>query len=251
MSIAHALLLITILFSLNSHGFEKNDITEKLARAKLILHYPFDIGTLDASGNNIHANNNGATLGLNRYGNIGSYLFDGIDDYIEIINPDRLSFHNESFSISLWVKIQDDNNTYKTFLVLSNKKLMPRFEIMKARSGWNNGPLYIQLAQDKNNISTVKSKKNGHQLPKDKWMHIVGIVDYKNLKLSFYINAKLQGSVALIKYYKLPRKDLIARVGRSSSINKRDQQLHRGSIDDFRIYKGVLSDGQILSLYNE
>jgi len=250
-SITHVLLLSTVLFSLNSQGFEKHDITEGLGRATLILHYPFDIGTLDVSGNNIHANHNGVTLGLDRHGDIGSYLFDGIDDYIEIINPNRLSFHNESFSISLWVKIQDDNNTYKTFLVLSNNKLMPRFEIMKARSGWNNGPLYIQIAQDKKNISTVKSIKNGHQLPKDKWTHIVGVVDYKNLKLSFYINAKLQGSATLIKYYKLPRKGLIARVGRSSSINKRDQQLHKGSIDDFRIYKGVLSDEQILNLYNE
>jgi len=79
-SITHVLLLSTVLFSLNSQGFEKHDITEGLGRATLILHYPFDIGTLDVSGNNIHANHNGVTLGFDRHGDIGSYLF----EYVEV-----------------------------------------------------------------------------------------------------------------------------------------------------------------------
>ena len=92
----------------------------------------------------------GAKLINDRFGNNKrAYKFDGINDYIEAINSIRLSFSNESFSISLWIKIKDNENTYRTFFVISNKELIPRIEIMKGRSEYDQfkGNIYIQIAE--------------------------------------------------------------------------------------------------------
>jgi len=217
----------------------------------LLLHYPFNSNALDYSGNNVHASLHGPILQNNRFGNIGSYSFDGIDDYIEIQNPDILSFSNESFSISLWAKVEDNDNTYKTLFVISNENLMPRIELMKARSGYFNGGFYFQIAQSKESQSTAFSLDNGAELPKNVWTHIVGVTDYKNKELRLFINSKLQERVALIPNFNMPNKfNLMARIGKSTSANiGENEQRHKGSLDDIRVYNLALNHNQIELIY--
>ena len=196
----------------------------------------------------------GAKLINDRFGyNKRAYKFDGINDYIEVINSRRLSFSNESFSISLWVKIKDNENTYRTFFVISNKELMPRIEIMKGRSEYDEfkGNIYIQIAESKEHQSTAISLKNGEELEKNQWTHIVGVVDYDNLKLSLFINNKIQQVVDLINNFSMPKeKSLIVRIGQSSSSsNAWNKQRHNDAIDDIKIYNGVLNKKNIRSLF--
>jgi len=220
---------------------------------KLLLHYPFISNSLDYSGNDIHGTLHGPTLQNDRFGDLGSYSFDGIDDYIEIENPHILSLSNESFSISLWAKIEDNDNTYKTLFVISNKNLMPRIELMKARSGYYNGGFYFQIAQSEDSRSTAFSLDNGSIIAKNVWMHIVGVVDYKKKELSLFMNSKLQETVPLISNFNMPNNiNLMARVGKSTSETiGENQQRHRGSLDDIRVYSLALNQKQIDLIYKD
>jgi hypothetical protein len=219
----------------------------------LIAYYPFDMNANDYSGSNLNAKVHGPKIDIDRFNKIGSYKFDGIKDYIEVENPYKFHFSNESLTISMWVKIKDNENTYRTFIVMSNKDLIPRIEIMKSRSGNIDGRIYIQVAQDGKNRSTAVSIKSGSNLPKDEWMHIAGVVDYEKLKLRLFINGAVQQAVDLIKYYKMPESgDMIVRFGEtSSSLDHWNSQRHNGSIDDVRVYSRAISNQKILELYND
>jgi hypothetical protein len=68
----------------------------------LTAYYPFNGNANDASGNGLNGiERNGVQLTTDKYGNANSaYLFDGIDDYIEILDDPRLRFR-DSFSVCI------------------------------------------------------------------------------------------------------------------------------------------------------
>jgi hypothetical protein len=217
----------------------------------LLVHYPFKQDTLDYSGQNMHAISYGSKLKKSRFGRFGSYSFDGKNDYLEIENPKSLSFSNESFTISLWVKIQDNDNTYKTLFVISNDALMPRIELMKARSGFFNGGFYFQIAQSEESQSTAFSLESGFSLPRNVWIHLVGVANIEDETLSLYVNSALQETVPLIQDFTMPpEKELMARIGKTTSKTiGANEQRHKGSIDDFKIFSTALSQRQIERIY--
>jgi len=75
----------------------------------LIAHYPFNGNANDASGNNRHGQIlNGLQLTTDRFGSPNSaYLFDGVDDYIRVI--DNGAFSTPHFSLVIWFQSQSDN----------------------------------------------------------------------------------------------------------------------------------------------
>jgi len=68
----------------------------------LVAYYPFNGNANDESGNSLNGiERNGIQLTTDKYGNANSaYLFDGLDDYIEILDDPRLRFR-DSFSICI------------------------------------------------------------------------------------------------------------------------------------------------------
>jgi hypothetical protein len=71
----------------------------------LRAYYPFNGNAADASGNNNHAVFNNATSTYDRFGNANSaYYFDGIDDYMMVLNSASLNMTNQ-ISIAAWVKV--------------------------------------------------------------------------------------------------------------------------------------------------
>ena len=72
---------------------------------RLILLLHFNGNAVDESGENVPVMVNGPVLTADRFGNPASaYLFDGIDDCIGINNQLPL-ITSESFSISLWARV--------------------------------------------------------------------------------------------------------------------------------------------------
>ena len=52
----------------------------------LVAYYPFNGNANDESGNQLHGTVDGATLTIDRFGNIdNAYNFDGDNDYIEVV----------------------------------------------------------------------------------------------------------------------------------------------------------------------
>jgi len=69
-----------------------------------IAYYPFN-GNADDVVNGYNGTVNGATLAPDRNGNPNSaYLFDGVDDYIEVMNSTAFNFGTDEFAVSLWIK---------------------------------------------------------------------------------------------------------------------------------------------------
>jgi len=69
-----------------------------------VAYYPFN-GSADDVVNGYNGTVNGATPALDRDGNPNSaYLFDGVDDYIEVINSNGFNFGTDEFAVSFWMK---------------------------------------------------------------------------------------------------------------------------------------------------
>ena len=112
---------------------------------------------------------------------------------------------------------------------------------------------YFQIAQCEDSRSTAFSLDNGSILEKNVWMHIVGVADYKKKELSLFMNSKLQETVPLISNFNMPKNiNLMARVGKSTSETiGENQQRHRGSLDDIRVYSIALNQKQIDLIYKD
>lgn len=69
-----------------------------------IAYYPFD-GNANDVISGFNGTVNGATLAPDRDGNPNSaYLFDGVDDFIEVMNSAAFNFGTGEFAVSLWIK---------------------------------------------------------------------------------------------------------------------------------------------------
>ena len=81
----------------------------------LVAYYPFNGNANDESGNGHDGTVNGATLATDRHGNTESaYSFDGLDDYIEVIESNANSNfkHADVLTFSSWVQV-DSNDISK------------------------------------------------------------------------------------------------------------------------------------------
>ncbi|MCB9248560.1 MAG: hypothetical protein H6613_08440 [Ignavibacteriales bacterium] len=75
--------------------------------------YPFLGNANDFSGNQNHGIIYGPVAVDDRFGNSsGAYLFDGIDDYIKILDSDNLSAVDQQLTIATWVKVIDGSNKF-------------------------------------------------------------------------------------------------------------------------------------------
>lgn len=71
-----------------------------------LAYYPFNGDAIDSTGNGNDGFVNGATLTMDRFGNINSaYDFNGINNFIEVSDSPSLQFSNNEQSICFWMKI--------------------------------------------------------------------------------------------------------------------------------------------------
>ena len=98
------ILLFSVLFTTMSFAQVPNYVPSN----GLVGWWPFNGNANDESGNGNNGTNNGATLTIDRNGNVNSaYSFDGVDDYIQT------NFHGiqggASRSVSFWAKTSGNN----------------------------------------------------------------------------------------------------------------------------------------------
>ncbi len=74
----------------------------------LVGYWPFNGNANDESGNGNHGTVNGATLTTDRNGNANAaYSFDGISNFIEVINSPSINITGSQLSICFWIKFND------------------------------------------------------------------------------------------------------------------------------------------------
>jgi hypothetical protein len=204
----------------------------------LVACYPFDGNANDASGNGNHGTVNGATLTEDRFGNAESaYNFDGVDDFIEILNSNKLNFGSAPFSIILWAK--------------TNYKLGVSSLISKGAgfdgyhgAGWG--------------ISYANTPQSLYLLVGDGSSHIECNTGYRSFVKWTQIGMikESNGDVFMVAdgVKTLTGKTLLGDTTNNINITMGKNHLYsgylQGSIDDVRIYNRTLSESEIKQLYN-
>jgi len=177
--------------------------------------------------------------------------FDGVNDYVEIPFVDDFVFNDESVTFSAWVQIVDNAVDYRTFIFLGDANIndnRPYFFMGKSRSGYVDGRLFMNVVPDGQIGYIAVSDQDGEALPKDTWMHVVGVVNYEDLSIQLYINGNLQDSVPLGSYNLGAASQLKLRFGIPAFTTSGLQ--HKGLLDEIRIYNIALSAEEIQYLYN-
>lgn len=112
---ALCLAAVTSAFFLSNCGKETEEsTTQQLPTEGLVAYYPFDGNAQDESGFNNHGNpNNGVQFVRDRKDRESkAVFFDGIDDYVKVPHSGGINFgKDQDFTISLWLKYGDQNNT--------------------------------------------------------------------------------------------------------------------------------------------
>lgn len=220
----------------------------------LVAYYPFSGNAGDSSGNGNHGIVYGPMLTADRFGNANkAFYFDGINDYIEVLDDSTLDFTNK-YSISVWINIPDYSSSLgepdaggwadKSRAILNK----PR------NKGWADGyALKIEMNYDTlvysiasnltccNNISV-----NSNSKPQiNTWVNYTTTYDGSLFK--FYVNGKLVNSKTV--QFVHPNSSTSLFLGKSfHTVDLNWYEWYKGKIDDVRLYNRALSESEITYL---
>jgi hypothetical protein len=207
---------------------------------QLLACYKFDGNALDSKGNH-HGTVNGATLTTDRFGKANAaYNFDGSSN-IQLSNP--TDFGITTFTWSAWVNasVLATLNVPKTIFSVGNsagdQHINMYYWDVSGQAGWNYGS-YISPT-----TGALPYLISYNSVSTNNWVHIVIVRTATERKM--YINGQLALSyTAAPAFYSTP---ILAAIG--SRYN--GVQPFSGKIDDVKIYRGTLTDEEVLLLYNE
>lgn len=218
----------------------------------LVGYWSFDLENAeDESGNG----NSGIVYGATLVDGISgrAFQFDGVDDYIDILDTGGYEFTNQDLTFSAWVQIADNDNHYHAFMSLADGTTQYGYPIIilsKCRSGYREGRIYFQLQTSLDEALIVPSNEDGDTLPKFEWIYLTGVIDYPD-SVKFYVNGDLQGSVTPIDFDMSDALSLKLNFGSTPYPGYNGEYgRHNGRIDEVRIYDRALSDDEIKELYN-
>ena len=162
---------------------------------------------------------------------LGSYEFNGKNQYISGLSP--ISNNTKEFTIAFWVKLNNVPNVM-TFYT--------------ARVGIGSGVALFFANKNIRFDDNVQSTFNyTYDLSSNKWTHLC--VTRNNTSKKLYVNGKLVDSTSNVGNMQNIGKYFTIGGSESSDNGIADMNWLNGNISDFRIYSTVLSDEDILDLY--
>lgn len=202
----------------------------------LIVHYPFDGSTGDASDNAIDPDNVIGTLFTSdRLGAIDSALnFDGSDDYLQLNDNDNFDFGTyQDFTIATWFKVEGGSVTSQE--AFFNKFSSNRRIFAGIAAGGN---LKFQLSGTYDAVSVLETADTYD----DGFWHHAAFVADRNGNLKIYVNGALTDETAAEAFD-------ITNTGQIQigALNGGTQYFD-GSLDEFQVYNRALEDDEISDL---
>jgi hypothetical protein len=204
----------------------------------LVGWWPFNGNANDESGNGNNGTVNGATLTTDRFGNIGkAYSFDGVNDWIEVLNSPSLQNVN-SMSISGWLNVnqwfQSNGNGWCPILSKSSTA-QPGIYAFGIGSDRFYNNLFTKQFESTNNFSNSLNT----------WIYCVVVNNGSSAK--FYLNGILHQTVNNFQ--------TLSNFSSSANLffgkdNPGILEYTNGKIDDIGIWNRALSDQEISDLYN-
>ena len=224
-------------------------------RDNLIGHWKMDEENLgyvdDSSGNELHGKVSLAQVARGKF--TRSLHFDGRGGLIEIPHSPVLDFGRGSFSFAGWIKIEDYTYPMTSLAVLQGYGCYFAPGRAGFTPGWDIGHGHVEdkteicIRDEHSNVGRKDIKhdsKNAHSKLKGKWTHYGLVFDRSVGKVYLYLNGEKQADYA----------DISKVTG--SINNKRPLTFGhlygwktKGSIDEYRLYSGALTDDHIHMIF--
>jgi hypothetical protein len=175
--------------------------------------------------------------------NLGCFVFDGIDDYIDCTNDPIFNFeYTDSFSLSLWVKF-DNVSGSKTIL----NKYQPSVPLVGYVLESSNSKVRFFLISGAGYLSVLSTTS----LSIGTWYNLIVTYDGSNNinGLNIYINSSIdntvvQSDIPLITSMQVPNRPL--EIGRLSN----NSRYVNGKVSNLSIYNKELTQSEVLQNYN-
>lgn len=223
----------------------------------LIACYPFEGNADDVSGNGHHGTVHGPQLTTDRNGNAQSaYYFDGSLSYIDLGNSYELKRYKSDYTVCGWIKLDSYPPTYNS-IILSNRNYLISGKpgsfigIGGLQSSLSKRLEFVQNTIPTEDEFTFDFMSSNTQLELETWYFFTVSYEYNgNLEntIRIYINGTLESQKLMGEV--LDPEDINVFLGCEPELAPVEYSFH-GSMDDLRIYNRVLSENEILSLYNE
>jgi Concanavalin A-like lectin/glucanases superfamily len=205
----------------------------------LLAYYPFNGNANDASGQGHDGTVSGAVPTTDPFGNPASaYLFDGLDDYIEVPNTEGVFNLTSAWTMAAWCKPLDwmvsGPVIWKT---ATNGLNNDTFGLACHYDDW---VLKLERASDDEDIAVFAPYAPG------KWYYLVGT--YDGQYLSLYIDGNLSTTLncgSILAY----TGEAPLMIGSTMNTNHSPKGVFNGPIDEVRIYGRALSGGEVAMLF--
>jgi hypothetical protein len=214
----------------------------------LVAHYSFTGTPNDVSGNGHHGQLvNGVRLAVDRFGNPNSaYAFDGINDYIRIL--DNGAFSTPKFSLVIWFQTQSDN-----LQCLVGKR---HFSTMSGTGGGQyqffiNYPPFPGIGSNiVGNTSTCTSISSSSYMSTTDWIcrskWYCAVVTFDGTTHKIFIDGVLKKALPTnFNAFLSCNSDL-----RLGNWWQSDLQSYKGIMDDVRWYNRALNQDEVTALYD-
>ncbi len=221
----------------------------------LICYLPFSGNTNDVSGKCNDGIAKGPVLTADRFGNDNNaYIFDGVNDFIELTQHISSFNIQQPVSISFWVKSATDS-PQAVFALSDSTTPSEHISILGIGDNFT-GSLERELITVSNRVSVSDVYTYGFAtsdrslLLDDKWHHIA--VVYDNISTKIYLDMNLlslEGTYTNNGHFGGMKglNSITLGARRSGDLNG----FLNGSLDDFRLYNKALTLNEIKSLYND
>ncbi len=211
---------------------------ESIPSDNLIAYYPFNGNARDESGHKHHGVVNGATLVPDRFERPDSaYLFDGVDDYIEISDDDELDL-TDQFTIAAWIFQHKQGRKGQRIVDKETAGVGDGFDF----DTHGNSPNLNLLRLCGSDCPTANTKYTFNE-----W-HFVAVT-VSGTKAYFYLDGRPDGEGDVGRILKNSLNLLIGRAHIGCNGTCGIDNFFDGIIDDVRIYNRTLSDTELLDLY--
>ena len=214
----------------DANGTTESNETVNLANG-LVAHYEFEGDANDSSGNG----NNGTEYGGVSYvdgviGQAGS--FDGVDDWIKVINSSSINTSTTSLSLSTWVN-WNGTTTSMSYII---DKFSNKFNFALNGNDMSSGkPRFVVMNTE--GINDAFNAINTHS-----WYYLTGT--YSNNISKLYINGILINTESMSRIIESSGDITIG-----CYENCTEDYAFNGLIDDLRIYNRALNEAEIKELY--
>ncbi len=201
-------------------------------------YYPFNGDAVDESINDNNGTVYGATLTDDHLGNENNaYSFDGIDDYIELMNESEkiAAFDGGNYTVSVWAKgtgplylLGGTGTKHSLQLIETTVDNKIRCRVFYSASYGANviGESIIDTEEWNRYTLTCENGSDGYEI-------------------SAYVNGKFEGNASIVGQHPLVAKDLVAGLRREQYVN----YYMDGDISEVQIYSRPLSNDEVARTY--